>query len=182
LIRQSWVFLTDADEADLVARLSSTAPLRCLPGRFFKGTEADLRARPEALETAQLRANERWVHLLHPLASQSLVAHPVEEGPFAGWMRLDETRSEVLTIVRPLPGPQGLAPARLQAATHAWFGGEKLRKSGTFSAWAGQALKLVEAFPPTALEWIRCAPDARRWSEGGGRLHYLYRDVALAPR
>lgn len=183
MIRQSWVFLTDVDEADLIARLSGETALRQLPGRFFRGTEADLRTRPEALETAQLRANERWVHLLHPLASATLVVHPVDDGPFKGWMRLDETRSEVLTLVRPLPEPRGLGPARLQASTHAWFGGEKLRKNATFTSWVARATKVLEAaYEPTAFDWIRVAPDARRWQEAGGRLHYLYRDVALPAR
>jgi hypothetical protein len=180
--RQVWIFLTEADAEDLIARLSAQVPLRRLGGRFFRGTAEDIRARADELETTELRKGERWTHLVHPTASRELVVHDVTEGPLAGWKRLDEVRSEVLTIVRPAPDPQGLGPGRLQANTHAWFGGARLRKSPEFSLWVADALRLAEAeYPSTAFDWLHVAPGARAFVKAGGTLHYLYKPVALAP-
>jgi hypothetical protein len=178
--RQVWMFLTEADADELVARLSAQLPLRRLAGRFFRGTAEDVRTRPESLETTELRRNEHWTHLIHPTASQELVVHEVTEGPYAGWSRLDEVRSEVLTIVRPDADSQGLGPGRIQANTHAWFGGAKLRKSPGFSLWVAEAMRVVEAsYPATAFDWLHVAPGARTLAEGGTNLHYLYKAVPL---
>ncbi len=179
--RQVWIFLDDADEAELLQRLDQGHVLRRLTGRFLKGTVEDVLTRPEELETAQLKSNERWIHLIHPEATREIVLHPVTEGPFTGWSRLDEIRSEVITLVRPLREPAGLAPAQLRANTHAWFGGEKLRKSAPFSVWASEAMRMVEEYPTTAFDWIRVAPHAAAWSLSGGVLHYLFRPVPLSP-
>jgi hypothetical protein len=180
--RQVWVFLTQADEDALVAHLAAQVPVRRLSGRFFRGSLEQLRTNPEGLETSQLRRGEKWTHLLHPIVSRELVTHPVTEGPFAGWSRLDEVRSEVITIVRPELEPQGMAPARVQASTHSWFGGTKHRKSPEFSRWVNDTLKFVQTeFPPTAFDWIHVAPGARELAKSGGRLHYLYREVGLTP-
>lgn len=182
MIRQAWVFLTDEDERDLLTRLSETVSLRVATGRYFRGDPALLRTDPGALESAQLRSTERWHFLFHPTASERLVTHPIENGPFAGWFRLDEVRSEVLVLVRALPEPQGLAPSRLQANTHAWFGGKRERKSPLFSTWVAEAMRIVEeAYPSTEFDWIRCAPSAAAFAQAGGTLHYLYRKVAPAP-
>lgn len=179
--RQLWIFLEDSDEEEFLARLDSVQPFRRLAGRFFKGSEDDLRARPETLETAQLRAGERWVHLIQPEVSRALVAHPVTEGPFQGWSRLDEVRSEVLTLVRAAKDAQGLAPSRLMGTSSAWFAGVKTRKSLEFSTWLSAAMGLVEtAYPATEYDWMRVAPGALTFQKTGGRLHYLYREVKLA--
>lgn len=179
--KQIWVYLTPDDEASLLGRLSERASLRVVRGRFFKGDIATLRTAAD-LETADLRKGEHWTHLLHPTATQQLVAHPMTDGPYAGWSRLDEVRSEVLSIVRPDADAQGLAPARLVANSHAWFGGDKLRKGPAFSAWLAEAMSLVEQLcPRTQFDWIRVAPGAEAFARAGGRLHYLYREVKLAP-
>jgi len=179
--RQVWIYLTDDDEKELLARLSEKAPLRRLQGRFFKGTESELRANPDALETKQLTSAERWTYLFHPAASEKLVVHTEDDGPFAGWSRVDEVRSEVLVLVRVSPDAQGLAPSRLQANTHAWFGGVKTRKSSDFSLWISDAMRIAESFPATAFDWIHAAPGAIDWARNGGRLHYLYKPVGLEP-
>ncbi len=179
--RQVWIFLDDADEEELLRRLDHGGRLRRLTGRFLKGTVEDVLTRPEELETAQLKSNERWVHLIHPQASREIVLHPVTEGPFVGWSRLDEIRSEVITLVRPLKDTAGLSPAQLRANTHAWFSGEKVRKSPPFALWASEVMRTAEEYPTTAFDWIRVAPGAAAWSRSGGRLHYLFREVALAP-
>jgi hypothetical protein len=173
--------MDEADEEEVIARLSAQHGLRRLPGRFFKGTERDLRERPEQLETAQMKAGERWIHLLHPTVSQKLVVNELTDGPFKGWSRLDEVRSEVLTLVRPLKEAQGLAPGQLRANTHAWFGGTKLRKSHDFALWAAEAMRLIETYPATAFDWMRIAPHALDWAKNGGRLHYLYKSVDWQP-
>lgn len=179
--RQVWVFLDDADERELLAELTQTGA-RTLEGRFFRGTKDDARTRPETLEGAQLRANERWIHLIHPTFSRELVVDELTDGPYAGWSRLDPVRSEVLTLVRALPEAQGLGPSRLQANTHAWFGGEKVRKSGEFSRWVSDAMRLVESrYPMVGFDWLRAAPGAESWAQAGGRLHYLYKAVPLTP-
>jgi len=179
--RQVWVFLNEADEKELLARLDKGVGLRRLPGRFVKGTVEDVHERPEQLETADLLTTERWTHLIHPTATRQIVLHPVTEGPFAGWSKLDEIRSEVVTLVRPLPDSAGLAPSQLRASTHAWFGAEKHRKSSEFTLWATELMRATEEFPSTAFDWIRVAPGASEWSKSGGMLHYLFRRVALEP-
>lgn len=177
--RQVWVFLTEADEEALWSRIAATHPVRRLRGRFFRGPVEQLRLAPETLETRDLRATERWSHLIHATASEALVCHAVEEGPLKGFHRLDEARSDVISIVRPSITTQGLGPARVQAATHAWFAGKRLRKSPNFSRWTNEVLSMVETLPTTAFDWIHVAPLARTFATEGGRLHYLYRPVAL---
>ena len=127
MLRQVWIYMDETDEAAVLQRLSEQHGLRRLGGRFFKGSAQDVRDHPEQLETVQLKASERWIHLIHPAATKELVIHELKEGPFQGWSRLDEVRSEVITLVRPAKDAQGLAPGHLQANTHAWFGGAKLR-------------------------------------------------------
>ena len=115
----------------------------------------------------------------HAEARRELVADPVTDGPFAGWTRLDEVRSEVVTIVRLEPEPQGIGPARVQAATHAWFAGTRLRKSPDFGRWVNEVLTVGASRPRTAFDWMHVATGARSLAESGGILHYLYRPVAL---
>jgi hypothetical protein len=177
--KQVWIFLTADDEAALVDELRARAPIRALRGRFFRGTADDLRADPEALETRPARRGESVLHLIHRDASRELVADPVSDGPFAGWTRLDEVRSEVVTLVRPEHEPQRLGPSRVQAATHAWFAGTRLRKSAEFGRWVNEVLSVVAARPRTAFDWMHVADGARALAEGGGTLHYLYRPVGL---
>ena len=136
----------------------------------------------DGLSTADLRSGERWTHLIHPEFSRKLVAFEVSEGPFAGWSRLDEVRSEVITIVRPLATEAGLAPGRIQASTHVSAREGKVRKSAEFATWAMQGMRLLERYPVTSLDWIRVAPSAERWARSEGRLHCLFfRPVALEP-
>ena len=177
--RQVWVFLTEADEEALWSRIAAAYPVRRLRGRFFRGSLEKLRSAPETLETRELRSTESWTHLLHDTASRELVTHAVDDGPMKGFSRLDEVRSEVISIVRPTVTSQGLGPARIQAATHAWFGGKRLRKGPEFSRWTNEVLAMAESFPTTAFDWIHVAPQARSFATGGGRLHYLYRSVPL---
>ncbi len=179
--RQVWIYMLEADETQIIARLSERVPLKTLSGRFFKGTDAQVREAPETLQTAQLKANERWIHLIHPAASKEIVTHALADGPFAGWSRLDEVRSEVITLVRPSLDAQGLGPGHLQANTHAWFGGTKVRKSPEFSVWAAEAMRLIEEYAPTSFDWLRVAPTAKAWAQQGGRLHYLYKTVQPEP-
>jgi hypothetical protein len=133
------------------------------------------------VETRPARRGESILHLLHAEASRELVAEPVKDGPFAGWTRLDDVRSEVVTIVRPDPEPQGLGPARVQAATHAWFAGTRLRKNPEFGRWVNDVLGVAASRPATAFDWMHAADGARALVGSGGVLHYLYRPVALAP-
>ncbi len=177
--RQVWVFLTAGDEEAFWSRVAASAPVRRLRGRFFRGTLEELRARPEELETRDARRGERWTHLIHATASRELVATPVDEGPFQGWMRLDEVRSEVVSIVRLEPEGRALAPSRLQAATHAWFNGQRLRKGPDFARWTSELFRMAEEYPRTSFDWIHLGPEARAFAEAGGRLQYLYRDVGL---
>lgn len=180
--RQIWIYLEESDEEEVIRLLDGGAGLKRLTGRFFRGTVGELRTHPEKLETAQLRSNERWTHLIHPTLSQELVAQPVTEGPFNGWSRLDEIRSEVITIVRPLRDAQGLAPGQVRANTHAWFSGEKTRKSPAFAQWVAESLRRVEDYPETAFDWIRVAPGAAAAAKSGHRLHYLFSEVSLEKR
>ena len=177
--RQVWVFLTEADEETLWSRIAAAYPVRRLRGRFFRGSIDQLRSEPTALEVRDLRESERWTHLIHATASRELVVHEVTEGPLQGYLRLDEVRSEVISIVRPTITSQGLGPARVQSATHAWFGGKRLRKNPDFSRWTNEVLSMAEEFPATAFDWIHVAPQARAYAGEGGRLHYLYRPVPL---
>lgn len=182
MIRQVWVFMEEADERALLERVTSQGAVRLLRGRFFRGTEDDVRSRPEQLETAQLTRREFRTHLIHSEFSKSLVVHPHESGPHAGWASLDEARSEIITIIRPEREERGLAPTRFQAATHAWFGGTRLRKSPEFTRWVAAFTKELEkTLPVTSLDWMRIAPAALQSAEAGGRLHYLYKDVFPYP-
>ena len=177
--KQVWVYLTEQDETALLSALTADLPLRPLQGRFFRGTVDDLRRDPASLETTAARRGEHVTVLVPSDLSVALVAQPVDEGPLAGWTRLDEVRSEVLTLVRPEPTAQGLAPARLYASTHAWFGGQRLRKSHAFGRWVNAALDRAAAFPRTTFDWLHVAPGAAAFAGEGGVLHYLFRQVAL---
>jgi len=179
--KQAWVFLTEADEAELLSRVASRFPVRLLRGRFFQGTLDDLRRAPQSLPGRAVRSGEHIVQIWHPDISQALVADPMTEGPMAGWMRLDEVRSEVVTLVRPDRQLQGLPPSRLMASTHAWFGGQRLRKSPAFGQWAAELLDMVKALPTTAYDWMHVAEGARQEALAGQRLQYLYQEVALEP-
>lgn len=178
--KQLWLFLTEQDEAELLEQARARGA-RLLCGRFFRGDPQLLRTEPESLETTALRRGEQVTHLLYPADDAAMVVHPVTDGPLAGWSRLDDVRSEVMTLVRPLPEPQGLAPAQLQASTHAWFGGQRLRKSHGFGRWVVELLGLAAAHPATQYDWLHVAPGARAWAESGGTLRYLYQPVRLDP-
>ncbi len=179
--RQVRIFL-DADDAEgLIQALDHGQGLKRLNGRFFHGDMERVRTQPEQLQAAELRPSEGWTHLIHPTFSREIVAHPVLEGPFAGWSRLDEVRSEVITLITPAADAQGLAPARLRANTHVWVGGDKIRKSAEFTQWVADAMRIVESYPVTQYDWIRIGPSAAAWARAGGRVHYLFRPVALDP-
>jgi hypothetical protein len=179
--KQVWLFLTEEDERALIARLSERHPVHLLPGRFFQGSVEALRA-GEPLPTRQARRTEQVSFLIHRELSRALVFDELTEGPYAGWRRLDEARSEVAMLVRPLPEPQGLAPGRLLAATHAWFGGTRLRKSAEFGRWVNEILETAAAYPRTAFDWLHVAPGAAAAAESGAcPLHYLYKPVGLTP-
>jgi len=180
LQKQLWVYLTAEDEAELLERLVAEQALKVMRGRWFKGDLQTLISAPHEVETRDLSARTHYVQLLHPTASQRFVTHPVTDGPLAGFARLDEVRSEVITLMRPEPDEQGLAPSRLFANTHAWFGGERDKKSHAFARWVSTTLALAEqSYGPTSFDWLRVAPHARAWAEQGGKLHYLFREVGL---
>lgn len=178
--KQLWVYLTAEDEAELLERLVAEQALKVVRGRWFKGDLSTLTRAPHEVEARDLSPRTHYVHLLHPTASQRFVTHPVPDGPMAGFLRLDEVRSEVITLMRPEPDEQGLAPSRLFANTHAWFGGERDKKSHAFARWVASTLALAEqSYGPTSFDWLRVAPHARAWAEQGGKLHYLFREVGL---
>ena len=179
--KQVWLFLTADDEEELLERLAAQFPLRRLAGPFFQGSLEELRSRPESLPTRQLKRGESRTHLFQAGLPNHLVLHALDDGPFAGWTRLDEVHSEVVTLVRPEPEPQGLAPSRLYLTTHVWQGGTKSRKSPEFSRFASELLKQVVLYPTTAFDWMHVAPHARAYAHAGGKLHYLYQEVAIDP-
>ena len=174
--KQVWVYLTETDERELLTRLCERFPLRIVGGRFFQG---DLRSDGAPLQTRQLRRTEHCTFLIHREHSRELVFEELTDGPFAGWRRLDDVRSEVLAIVRPEPEQQGLGPARVAASTHAWFGGKRLRKSHEFGRFVNEVLDLVQQYPATEFDWLHVAPQAARLAESGQPLHYLYKPVSL---
>lgn len=178
--KQLWVYLTAEDEAELLNRLTAEQSLKIVRGRWIQGDLETLLRSPEQVPARDLSDRTHYLQLLHPTASQKFVTHPVPEGPLAGCLRVDEVRSEVMTLVRPEPDEQGLAPSRLFANTHAWFGGEREKKSHAFARWVASTMALVEeSYGPTSFDWLRVAPHARAWAEQGGKLHYLFREVAL---
>ena len=178
--RQMWIFLAPEDEAGFIERLTGPDALVRLEGRFFRSSGKELLAGRDP-DGAQLSAaGERWIHFVNPAITSDLVMHPVEEGPFAGRLRLDEVRSDVLTLVRPADEGKRLGPSRLFGASHEWFGGEKLRKSADFTLWMSRAMgRVEEAFPATEHDWLRVAPGAVTYAREGGQLHYLYREIRL---
>lgn len=178
--RQLWMFLTEGDEEALLARLGEAGPVRVLRGRYFRGSDEALRVAPETLETCELRSGEHLTHVLPASFEAKLAVHEVTSGPFLGWRRLDESRSECLTLARTDADTGGLAPARLATSAHGWFAGERVRKSQDFTRWMGEAMRAVERYwPGTEHDWIRIAPGAEAWARDGGRLHYLFRPVSL---
>src|SRR5437762_1572894 len=52
LERQVWIFLDDDDEAELLRAIDRGQGVRCLRGRFLRGTADDIRLHPEDLATA----------------------------------------------------------------------------------------------------------------------------------
>ena len=175
-----WIFLAPEDEAEFIARIAGPDPLVRLDGRFFRSPGRELAAGRDTAGAQLSATGDRWIHFVNPAITSDLVMHSVEEGPFAGSLRLDEVRSDVLTLVRPAHEGRRLGPSRLLGASHAWFGGEKLRKSADFTLWMSRAMGRVEtAFPATEHDWLRIAPGAERFTQEGGELHYLYRKIAL---
>ncbi len=174
--KQVWVYLTEADERALLSELCGRFPLRLVGGRFFQGdVDADA-----PLLTRPLRRTEHCTFLIHREHSRELVWEELTDGPFAGWRRLDDVRSEVIALVRPEPEQQGLGPARVAASTHAWFGGKRLRKSHEFGRFVNEVLDVVQRYPATAFDWLHVAPEAARMALEGRPLHYLYKPVPLA--
>lgn len=182
--RQLWVFLSDADVADLLARLERRDPgILSGSGRYLRGDPALLRSEPAALERRESLPGEARLYLFHRKFSRAVIAHPQPAGPFAGWSQLDEERSDCL-VLRTAKTPAGtLEPARLYCYVNFWRGVDKERKEPLFTVWASQTLKALAAlYPPTAVSFMRIGPDAlARSRRGEVRLVYLQRPIAPEP-
>ena len=179
--RQLWLFLTSLDVRSLLTMLDAREPgLIWSQGRYLRGDPTDLLAAPEKLQRREsLPAETRW-YLFHRKHSADVVTHVQPAGPFAGWMQIDEERTDSLVLRVPESVPGEIQPARLYAHTSYWRGGEKIRKKPVFALWANQTLRWLGAnLPRTAADFIRIGPDAlTRAKDGTLRLTYLYRPIA----
>ena len=121
--------------------------------------------------------------IVHPKASQTLVLHPVLDGPLAGHQSVDVGFSDCLRWVRPVERSGWLEPSRVLAETHVMRPDGKKRKTPGFTTWAGVVFRaLRQAFPKSGVDFIHVAPGAQAWVESGqGQLGYLYQPVALRP-
>jgi hypothetical protein len=182
--RQIWLFLRESDVHALIADLEARETgLKASWGRYLRGDPHDLLQDPDRLERRESLPAERRLYLLHRKHSSDLVAHLQPLGPFAGWMQIDEERTDALVLRIPDAKESALGPARLYAHTTYWRGAEKFRKRPMFSIWASQTLRwLVGRYPRTSVPFLRIGPDAHELARRGEiRLTYLYRDIAADP-
>jgi hypothetical protein len=182
--RQIWLFLTDADVADLIARIDRReAGVVASQGRYLRGDTAALATDPTSLERRESMPGEARHYLFHRKHSADVVSHEQPAGPFQGWRQIDEERSDCLILRVPEPDGLDLGPSRVYASTSFWRGPTKIRKKPVFAVWANQTLRwLLGQYPSTAVDFMRIGPDALgRAQSGATRLTYLYRQIAPLP-
>lgn len=182
--RQIWLFLTEVDVRVLLEDLHRREPgLSASSGRYFQGEPKDLLEDPSRLGRRESLPGERRLYLLHRKHSSDLVAHLQPLGPFAGWMQIDEERTDALVLRMPDAKDHDLSPARLYAHTTFWRGADKTRKRPMFSIWASQTMRWVLGrYPSTSVRFIRIGPDALQKARARElRLTYLYRQIAPEP-
>ena len=183
-VRQLWVFLTDHDVEQLIARIGAREPgLVVSPGRYLRGEARALVEDPTALERRESLPGERRIYLFHRKHSAEVITHLQPAGPFAGWQQIDEERSDCMVLRIKEAGAGELEPARLYAQVTFWRAADKVRKRPMFSIWASQTLKWANAqLPSTGVKFMRIGPDALAKAKAGElKLTYLYRAVAPEP-
>jgi hypothetical protein len=185
MVRQFWLYMREADEPALFDAVARAAPGAVqVPGRFVRGDTARLlQGDLGGLEFGQHSSRETCRLIVHPKASQTLVLHPVLDGPLSGYSSVDVSFTDCLRWVRPVERNGWLEPARLMAETHVMRPDGKRRKTPGFTTWVGVVFRaLRQAFPKSGVDFIHVAPAARAWVEAGqGQLGYLYQPVSLGP-
>ncbi|MFL5363993.1 MAG: hypothetical protein ACJ781_00800 [Myxococcales bacterium] len=182
--RQIWLFLLDGDVSSISDDLARREPgLVASWGRYLKGEPRDLLNDPSRLERRESLPGERRLYLLHRKHSLDIVTHLQPKGPFAGWMQIDEERTDALVLRIPDRKGADVSPSRLYAHATFWRGAVKARKRPMFSIWASQMLRwLVERHPKTAVPFLRIGPAALEAARRGEiRLTYLYREIGAEP-
>jgi len=182
--RQIWLFLLERDVSALVEDLEGREPgLVASWGRYLQGDPRDLLEDPSRLARRESLPTERRLYLLHRKHSSDVVTHRQPAGPFAGWMQIDEERTDALVLRIPDAREGEIQPARLYAHTTYWRGAEKFRKRPMFSIWASQTLRwLVGRLGKTSVPFLRIAPEALTLARRREiRLTYLYREIAAEP-
>jgi hypothetical protein len=179
--RQIWLFLHQPDVNALIDDLQGREPgLVASWGRYLQGDPRDLLEDPSRLARRESLPNERRLYLLHRKHSSDVVTHLQPQGPFAGWMQIDEERTDALVLRIPLAREGEIEPARLYAHTTYWRGPEKFRKRPMFSIWASQTLRwFVGRHAKTSVPFLRIGKDALALARRREiRLTYLYREIA----
>ena len=135
--RQIWLFLLDGDVGSITDDLAKREPgLVASWGRYLKGEPRDLLNDPSRLERRESLPAERRLYLLHRKHSLDIVTHLQPQGPFAGWMQIDEERTDALVLRIPDPKGGDVSPSRLYGHGTFWRGSVKTRKRPMFSIWA----------------------------------------------
>ncbi|TMA16233.1 MAG: hypothetical protein E6J62_00610 [Deltaproteobacteria bacterium] len=182
--RQIWLFLLERDVSALIDDLQGREPgLVTSWGRYLQGNPRDLLDDPSRLARRESLPGERRLYLLHRKHSSEVVTHLQPLGPFAGWMQIDEERTDALVLKIPDAREGEIQPARLYAHTTYWRGAEKFRKRPMFSIWASQMLKwLVGRYGKTSVPFLRIGTEALVLARRREiRLTYLYREIAAEP-
>jgi len=182
--RQIWLFLVERDVSSLIEDLQAREPgLAASWGRYLQGDPRDLLANPSLLARRESLPGERRLYLLHRKHSSDVIAHQQPAGPFAGWMQIDEERTDALVLRIPDARGADIQPARLYAHTTYWRGAEKFRKRPMFSIWASQTLRwLGGRYAKTSVPFLRIGPEALSGARRREvRLTYLYREIAPEP-
>src|SRR4051812_42439666 len=182
--RQIWLFLFERDVSALIDDLQGREPgLVASWGRYLQGNPRDLLDDPSRLTRRESLPGERRLYLLHRKHSSDVVTHLQPAGPFAGWMQIDEERTDALVLRIPDAREGEIQPARLYAHTTYWRGAEKFRKRPMFSIWASQTLRwLAGRYAKTSVAFLRIGPEALAGARRREvRLTYLYREIAAEP-
>ena len=104
--RQLWAFLTDLDVEKLLAGIAAREPgLVISQGRYLRGDPRALLEDPAALERRESLPGERRTYLFHRKHSTDIVTNLQPEGPFAGWVQIDEERTDCMVLLRKDPRP-----------------------------------------------------------------------------
>jgi hypothetical protein len=182
--RQIWLFLLEREVSTLIEDLQGREPgVVASWGRYLQGEPRDLLEDPSRLARRESLPGERRLYLLHRKHSSDVVTHLQPAGPFAGWMQIDEERTDALVLRIPDAREGEIQPARLYAHAVYWRGAEKFRKRPMFSIWASQTLRwLVARHAKTSVPFLRIGPEALAVARRGEiRLTYLYREIAAEP-